>query len=129
MNRVLEEEDSNQGNIHSPWMSHRERDKRDAETKTFLSDSFTGSRRHLDGLAYNAMEVVSERGKPTVFITATCNPEWPEIKERLIGNQSAFDRHDVVIPVFQGRLKALLQNVRNGKYFNGAVVILRDESY
>ncbi len=69
------------------------------------------------------MQIVAELGKPTVFITATCNPLWPEITRRLFGNQTAFDRHDIVVPVFQGRLKALLLNIRHGIYFDEATVL------
>jgi hypothetical protein len=38
-------------------------------SKTFLPESFTGSPRHLKNLARNALVIVSELGKPTVFIT------------------------------------------------------------
>lgn len=65
----------------------------------FLSDSFTGSPRHLQKLALNAIHVVSNLGKPTVFITVTCNPEWNEIKERLFKGQTAFDREDITCQV------------------------------
>ena len=84
---------------------------------SFLSSSVTGSPRHLRKLALNALGVVSEKGKPHVFITVTCNELWPEIQEALLKGQSAFDRPDVVVKVFKARLNAILYNLKNGKYF------------
>ena len=55
-------------------------DNNDGKKKTFLSSSVHGSRRHLKRLANNALEVVSELGPPTLFVSLTCNPEWEEIR-------------------------------------------------
>jgi hypothetical protein len=55
-------------------------------------------------LAKNALVLVSEYGCPHVFLTLTCNPEWPEIQSQLINGQTVFDPPDVTIPVFQSRL-------------------------
>jgi hypothetical protein len=87
-------------------------------TDTFLSQSCHGSRRHLRSLASNALTIVSEYGKPSLFITLTCNPMWPEIQEMLLPGQTAFDRPDIVCQVFKHRLSAILFNLRNGKYFD-----------
>ena len=89
---------------------------------TFLSQSLHGSKRHLKGLARNALAIVSELKAPTFFITATCNPMWPEIQEALLSGQSAFDRPDIVCRVFKQRLSAFLANLRAGKYFNGRII-------
>ena len=88
-----------------------------AEQKTFLSQSMHGSRRHLRSLARNALALVSEYGRPTLFITLTCNPKWPEIVEQLLPGQTAFDRGDVVCQVFFRKVEALLKKLRAGKYF------------
>jgi hypothetical protein len=85
--------------------------------KTFLSSSFNGSARHLSGLAHNALTIVTELGSPDLFITATTNPLWPEIQDRLFPGQKAFERPDVVAEVFHARVEALVHNLRNGKYF------------
>jgi len=87
------------------------------EKKTFLSQSFHGSRRHLLSLAQNAICLVTEYGRPTLFITFTCNPNWPEIKEMLFEGETAFDRADVTDMVFHAKLERFLHNLRNGKYF------------
>ena len=85
--------------------------------KTYLSSHFHGSRRHLRKLSTNGLIVVSEKGNPHLFITLTCNSEWPEIKDRLFYGQSAFDRPDITTQVFKARLAAFKQNLRAGKYF------------
>ncbi len=71
----------------------------DDEKSTFLPSSVHGSPRHLKELSNNALSVVSELGSADVFITLTCNPNWPEIQEKLLKDQSAFDRPDIVTQV------------------------------
>ncbi len=51
--------------------------------ESYLPDSVLGSRRHLSALAKNALVLVSESGCQHVFLTLTCNPEWPEIQSQL----------------------------------------------
>ena len=94
-----------------------------ANTSSYLAASFSGSPRHLNDLAHNALTIVTELGDPDIFITGTTNPLWPEIQERLFPGQSAFDRADVVIEVFHARLGAVVHNLRNGKYFGGRQTI------
>jgi hypothetical protein len=89
--------------------------------RTFLSSSFHGSHRHLKKLAQEGLCVISEYGNPSLFITVTCNHKWPEIQERLLPGQTAFDRPDIVDQVFHQRLQALLANIRKGVYFGGRV--------
>jgi hypothetical protein len=63
----------------------------------------------LSALAKNALVLVSEYGCPHVFLTLTCNPEWPEVQSQLINGQTAFDCPDVTVPVFKSRLDKLRQ--------------------
>ncbi len=67
--------------------------------------------------------LVSEYSCPHVFLTLSCNPEWPEIQSQLINGQTAFDRPDVTVPVFKSRLDKFKTNIRNGKYFESREVI------
>ena len=80
----------------------------------FLPSSFHGSPRHRKKLALNALVVVTEKGKPTLFITGTCNINWPEIQSVLLKAQTAFDRMDTVIQVFRMRLSKFIHNLRHG---------------
>jgi hypothetical protein len=67
----------------------------------------------------NALVLVLEYGCPHLFLTLTCNPNWPEIVSQLLDNQIAFDRSDATAAVFKSRLDQLKMNLRNGKYFDG----------
>jgi hypothetical protein len=92
---------------------------REASAPSYLlSQSTHGSRRHLREKARGALAIVSEYDHPTLFITLTCNPLWPEIQQMLLPGQVAFDRPDIVCRVFKTRLHAFLHNLRNGKYFD-----------
>jgi hypothetical protein len=48
-----------------------------------LPSSFSGNPRTMQQNYQDAMSIVRKNGKPDLFITMTCNPEWPEIKENL----------------------------------------------
>jgi Helitron helicase-like domain at N-terminus len=68
--------------------------------RRFLPESMSGSPRHLKAMSLNALCIVSEYGKPTVFITGTVNPEWPELKEALMLRQTVYDSPEIVCQVF-----------------------------
>ncbi len=86
-------------------------------------DSVHGTQRHLSALAKNALVLVSEYGCPHVFLTLTCNPEWPEIQSQVINGQTAFDCPDVTVLVFKAMLDKFKTKIRNGKYFESHEVI------
>jgi len=94
-----------------------EQQEDDRPTRFFLPSSFTGSTRHLKKLAANALALVSARGKPTVFITLTCNPYWSEIVRELLKGQTAFDRPDITCRVFHIKLHLILKYIRQGDIF------------
>lgn len=48
-----------------------------------LPSSFNGSPRNMFQNYLDAMSIVQHFGKPSLFITMTCNPNWPEIKNNL----------------------------------------------
>jgi hypothetical protein len=89
---------------------------------SFLAASYTGGPRHLKNCAISALTVVSDSGGPTLFITVTVNPYWPEILEMLLPGQTAYDRPDIVVRVFFRKLKKLLNKIRRGDYFDGMLV-------
>ena len=53
------------------------------------------------------------RGQPDAFVTMTCNPEWPEIKNNLLPGETANDRPDLVARVFYLKLQSLLIDLRS----------------
>jgi hypothetical protein len=72
-------------------------------------------------LYQDARTVVRKFGKPNLFITFTCNPEWSEIQAELLefdGNpakkQAARSRPDLVNCVFKLKLAEFLGDIKNG---------------
>ena len=59
-------------------------------------------------MSQNAQAMVRVLGKPSYFLTITCNPDWPEIKEALPFNQQAQDRPIQECRVFKLKLDALM---------------------
>ena len=96
-----------------------ERNTNNNSDRTYLAESFTGSPRHLRSLAIDAMTIVTELGESTAFVTATFNTTWPELKDMLLHGQTIYDRPDIACQVFKARLKALIHNIKHGKYFGG----------
>ncbi|GJT17209.1 helicase-like protein [Tanacetum coccineum] len=56
-------------------------------------------------------EEIQDAGKPDIFLTMTCNPNWPEIVENLYEGQTAQDRPDLVTRVFRAKLEYLKQQL------------------
>jgi hypothetical protein len=82
--------------------------------KVILPSSHTGSERFMQQSYADAMALVSKTGKPSFFLTFTCNPRWPEITKHLLPGQSAEDRPDIVCRVFWLKCKALIQDLKDG---------------
>ena len=73
--------------------------------RTILPSSFIGSPRYMQQCYQDAMAIVRVMGKPSVFVTFTCNPGWPEIKAELKNDQTAVSRPDLTARVFNMKLK------------------------
>ncbi|XP_058793045.1 uncharacterized protein LOC131665274 [Phymastichus coffea] len=82
-----------------------------------LPSSFTGSPRYMEQCYQDTMAIVNETGKPDIFLTMTCNPNWPEIKENLLPGQQAADRPDLVARVFDLKKDRLLDIVIKKSFF------------
>src|SRR5579859_5950100 len=63
---------------------------------TTLPSSFVGGPRYMQQLYHDAMAIVRSHTKPDLFITMTCNPQWPEITENLAPHQTAQHRPDLI---------------------------------
>lgn len=80
-------------------------------THIVLPATFTGGERYMRKQYYDSMTIVRAFGKPDLFITVTCNPEWPEIQEALLPGQVAAYRPDIVARVFKLKLKAIMDDL------------------
>ncbi|GBM40239.1 hypothetical protein AVEN_183555-1 [Araneus ventricosus] len=77
-----------------------------------LPSSFIGSPREIQQNFQYVMSIVRDFGKPDLFLTFTCNPEWKEIKDNLFPGKKPHDRPDLVDRVFDIKKKALLQDLK-----------------
>lgn len=82
-----------------------------------LPSTFIGSPRNMAQNYQDAMAIVRKYGKPDLFITMTCNPNWREIRENLLPGQQPCDRPDIVARVFNLKKNALLDTVISEEIF------------
>ncbi|GBN01893.1 hypothetical protein AVEN_137403-1 [Araneus ventricosus] len=87
--------------IHLKDAVATEKNVDDIGKMVILPSTFTGSPRQMHEYAQDAMTYVRSYGRPDLFITFTCNPAWPEIKEKLSHGQTSTDRHDLLARVFR----------------------------
>ncbi|ONM54612.1 hypothetical protein ZEAMMB73_Zm00001d020246 [Zea mays] len=74
--------------------------------RTMLSTSFIGGPRDMRHQYMDAMALVRKFGKPEIFLTMTCNPNWDEISRELLPGQTPQDgkvRAYVYVVEFQKR--------------------------
>ena len=71
------------------------------------------------------MAAVRKMGKPDLFITFTCNPNWREIVEELRFNEKPQDRNDLIARVFKMKLDALLYDLTKGNILGKCISHLR----
>jgi len=74
----------------------------------------------MQALYQDAMAIVRKLGKPDLFITMTCNPNWEEITRELLPGQKAQDRFDLCCRVFRLKFQVLLDLIVKKEIF-GAV--------
>jgi hypothetical protein len=95
--------------------------------RVVLPSSFVGSRRYLDQLYFDGMAISNNIGFPDIFITFTCNPNWPEIQRELLkDNLKSQDRPDIITRIFKIKFEALMKDLTR-KHILGKV--LACESY
>ncbi|XP_028805231.1 uncharacterized protein LOC114760132 [Neltuma alba] len=86
--------------------------------RVILPSSFTGGARYMLGNYQDAMALCRYFGYPSIFITFTCNPAWPEITRYCDGlSLSSSNRPDILSRVFHMKLKALMSTVKKEKIF------------
>ncbi|GFV93374.1 helitron_like_N domain-containing protein [Trichonephila clavipes] len=86
-------------------------------TAYILPSSYSGSPRHMHDYIQDVMIYVREYGRPDLFITFTCNPNWEEIKNLLLSGQTSMHRHDVTARVFKQKLKSLINLITHHLVF------------
>nr|XP_027108885.1 uncharacterized protein LOC113728715 [Coffea arabica] len=75
--------------------------------RIFLPASFIGGPRDMRRRYMDAMSLVQRYGKPDIFLTMTCNKNWPEIKKLLLPTDKVENRPDLISRVFRAKLEVL----------------------
>jgi len=101
-----------------------EGDELNAGKKFILPSSVVGSPRAMYQMFLDSLAVVQNFGKPSLFITMTCNPEWREIKEELRPGEEPWMRPDIVARVWEMKRKAFLDDVLKEHVFGRVVAYM-----
>ncbi|TXG69924.1 hypothetical protein EZV62_004859 [Acer yangbiense] len=90
--------------------------------RIILPSSFTGGPRYMSENCKDAFGICRWAGYPSLFITITCNPRWPEImrfvKKRGLKPE---DHPDILCRVFKVKLDQLLRDLRKGCIFGRVI--------
>lgn len=84
---------------------------------TVLPSSFMAGPRSMKQMYLDSMAVVRKFGKPSLFITITTNPHWPELASELLEGQTAQDRPDLVARVFNYKLGCIVDDIAKKQVF------------
>lgn len=79
--------------------------------RVVLPSSYTGGPRFMKQLYQDTIALSTKFGRPDLFTTFTCNPNWKEIKENLRPGEQPTDRPDLIARVFRLKLKALMDDI------------------
>ena len=105
-------------NLHDAVM---EGDEENAGKRFILPSSVIGSPRAMHAMYLDALAIVQNVRKPSLFITMTCNPEWPEILAELKPGEKPWMRYDLVCRVWEMRRKSFMEDVLE-KHVFGRVI-------
>lgn len=88
--------------------------------RVLLPSSFVGGPRYMQQRKQNAMVYIQNYGRPDLFITMTCNPQWPDIQSRLFPIQIPADQNDIIARVFNLKVKKLTDLITKEKIYGGS---------
>lgn len=87
-----------------------------------LPDSFTGGPRYMFNKCQDAMGICKRFGYPDLFITVTCNSNWPEIRDFVTSKGlQASDRPDIVCRVFKMKLDEIMADFKKNEIFGKVI--------
>ena len=87
-----------------------------------LPDSFTGGPRYMFNNCQDAMGICKRFGYPDLFITVTCNSNWPEIRDFVTSKGlQASDRPDIVCRVFKMKLDEMMADFKKNEIFGKVI--------
>jgi hypothetical protein len=110
--------------LSTPSTSNGKKGKR-----VVLPSSFVGGQRYMDALYFDGMAISAAVGFPDLFITFTCNPNWPEILNLLQkDNLKPTDRPDIVSRIFKAKFDEFLKDLTK-RHVLGKVVACKSDTF
>lgn len=85
-----------------------------AGRRIILPSSYLGSSRFISQCYQDSMAIVRRFGRPTLFITFTASPYWPEVLRELGPGETGLNRPDLICRVFRLKVKRLLSILKSG---------------
>ncbi|PIA35515.1 hypothetical protein AQUCO_03500110v1 [Aquilegia coerulea] len=96
-------------------------DPKEIGQRFILPSSHLGSPRHMYEIYQDSMAITRFNKHPDIFLTATANPQWPEIQNELKPFQNALDRPNLVARVFELKRKAIMKEIIDKQLFGKVV--------
>ena len=76
-----------------------------------LPASFSSGPRSIYANYQDALAICREYGRPDIFLTFTCNPQWKEVLDELMHGERPGDRPDLIARVFHLKLLSLVREL------------------
>ncbi|XP_074346888.1 uncharacterized protein LOC141685698 [Apium graveolens] len=91
-----------------------------------LPATHTGSQRYMNQYFKDSLAIYRTIGHPSLFLTMTCNTQWPEIKSMMnfFPGVDVADKPDVTARVFKLKLDQLLDLIKNKNYFGKYIRVM-----
>ena len=71
----------------------------------------------MQQLFQDSMAIIREWGKPDIFLTMTCYPNWPEILAELKDVTNEAEKLTIIARIFRLKLRALLVDILKNQVF------------
>ena len=85
--------------------------------RKILASSFQCGPQWYNRKFQDAMAIVRHYHKPDLFLTMTCNPNWPEIQDHLRPGETVENRPDLVARVFKLKKDQFIHDLIMGEIF------------
>lgn len=92
-------------------ISALDQDREVVGRQVVLPASFKGGPRNMRALYQDSIALSRKYGRPSLFLTMTGNPQWPEIQRELKYDETASDRPDIVARVFKMKLNQVIEDI------------------
>lgn len=100
-------------------VGHGERDVdlHDIGHRVVLPSSYIGGPRYMNQRFQDAIALARAHHGFDLFVTFTCNAQWPEITSELLACQTAADRPDLIVRVFNMYKSSLIDEITKTNIF------------